>query len=304
MTFFIMMVGLPASGKSTVAREFVDIYKGSVLISSDSYRKTHYGDEAIQGDNNSLFDEMHRNILSNLDAGVSVIFDATNIAYKKRMHLLDKMKKMPVTKIACIMATPVSTCLERNAKRDRVVPDEVILRMWKSFTMPQYFEGFDYIEIRYDEYDKMHYNTAVFMNRIENFQQDTSYHAFTLGEHTGKVVSVLNSIEAVQPMTRIAGLLHDNGKEHTKTFTTMKGLPSQNAHYYGHENCGAYEALFYVDANYPETVDAIWIAGLIQLHMRPYMTESEKAKDKLKNLIGDVMYEQLMFLHYADVQAH
>lgn len=305
MTFLIMMVGLPASGKSTLAKEFNEIYRGSVLISADAYREEQYGDEAVQGDNNKLFETIHVDILSNLKDGKSVIFDATNIAYKKRMHLLEKVNRLPVevTKAAIVMATPVKTCLARNVARNRVVPDEVILRMWKAFTVPQYFEGFDFIEVRYD-YDKADYGIEAFLNRIEDFEQDTSYHAFTLGKHTGQVVNYLYSIESAQPMTRIAGLLHDNGKEHTKTFKTMKGEPSQNAHYYGHEFVGAYEALFYVDANYSEKVDAIWVAGLIQFHMRPYMMNTEKSKDKLKNLIGEEMYGQLMLLHHADVQAH
>ena len=80
----------------------------------------------------------------------NMIYDATNINYKKRMAFLQKINKMDVEKIAIMVATPYNECLERNASRERQVPEEVIKRMYYNFYVPQCFEGFDDIIVKYN----------------------------------------------------------------------------------------------------------------------------------------------------------
>ena len=57
MPQMIMMVGLPASGKSTKAQELAKEYNATIF-SSDALRKELYGDENIQGDNTKLFNTL------------------------------------------------------------------------------------------------------------------------------------------------------------------------------------------------------------------------------------------------------
>ena len=47
------------------------------------------------------------------------------------------------------MATPYSECCHRNTARERVVPDEVIKRMYMSFDTPALNEGFTAIKVVY-----------------------------------------------------------------------------------------------------------------------------------------------------------
>ena len=47
MTTLYMMVGLPASGKSTYAKLLAEEVDG-IIVSSDAIRKEWYGDENIQ----------------------------------------------------------------------------------------------------------------------------------------------------------------------------------------------------------------------------------------------------------------
>ena len=54
---FIMLVGLPGSGKSTFAKNL-----GYNIFSSDELRKELWGDESKQGNNTELFTELHRRI--------------------------------------------------------------------------------------------------------------------------------------------------------------------------------------------------------------------------------------------------
>ena len=56
-----VMMGLPASGKSTFAKQLKDtLMSNTVIISSDSIRKEWYGSESIQGNPNKLFEEMRK----------------------------------------------------------------------------------------------------------------------------------------------------------------------------------------------------------------------------------------------------
>lgn len=83
-TNFIMMIGLPASGKSYKAETLSKLYNAHIH-SSDKLRLELFGDENIQDKNNELFAELHRRIKKDLSVGKSVIYDATNISYKRRM---------------------------------------------------------------------------------------------------------------------------------------------------------------------------------------------------------------------------
>ena len=72
-----MMVGLPASGKSTFAESLVLTESNNnskyVVHSSDKLREELYGNASIQGDNNKLFSELHRRIKDDLRKGISAI---------------------------------------------------------------------------------------------------------------------------------------------------------------------------------------------------------------------------------------
>ena len=72
MPKFIMLVGLPASGKSTLAEKLKEEYKAEV-ISSDSLRKELYNDEQNQEHNHEIFNEMLKRTIACLKEGKNVI---------------------------------------------------------------------------------------------------------------------------------------------------------------------------------------------------------------------------------------
>lgn len=45
-------------------------------------------------------------------------------------------------------------------------------------------------------------------------------------------------------------------------------------------------------------------ANYIQWHMQPFFIETEKARNKFINLVGQEFYDDLMLLHQADILAH
>lgn len=226
MNKLYMMIGLPASGKSTVAKE-LSKSEGAMIVSSDEIRQELLGDVNVQTQNEKVFEEVEKRIKQGLLKG-NVIYDATNISYKRRKAFLQKLNKMEVEKIAILVATPFEECLERNAKRERKVPEEVIKRMYFDFYIPQYYEGFNDIQIRWNETISLKWKDLL---DSMNVSQDNPHHSLTIKEHCERVQELLNK-EKLRWYTKDLGLLHDVGKPQTKTFTNMKGEITDIAHYY------------------------------------------------------------------------
>lgn len=295
-----ILVGLVGSGKSKYAEYLSNVYRNVVVVESDAYRERVYGDSSIQGNNHLLFEEIHRDINLYLSEEKNVIFDATNISRKHRKALLDKIPS-GVVKECIIVATEYEKCIAQNKSRDRFVPELVIDRMYKSFQMPTFTEGFEVIDIVYN-YERDNYNIDEYLKFADSYDQKNYHHSLTLGEHSRKVAKTLEN-QSVPEHVRLAGLLHDCGKPATQVFTNLKGEPSNIAHYYNHENCGAYDSLFYLDKFNFSIKELVEATSLVNYHMRPYMAKTEKAEDKIKEIMGD-SYRWLKLLHEADIEAH
>ena len=95
---FIMMVGLPYSGKSYYAEKLSKEY-GAVVHSSDAIRAEILGDVQDQNNNGKVFEVLHRRVYDDLSNGKSVIYDATNINYKRRMDAIQRLKRIPCEKV-------------------------------------------------------------------------------------------------------------------------------------------------------------------------------------------------------------
>ena len=295
MNKFIMMIGLPGSGKSSFSKELAEFYNATIF-SSDELRVEMFGDVNDQKHNGELFAELHKRIKNCLRNGKNVIYDACNINYKRRMAFLSELKNIECEKVCFIMATPVDVCLERNKMRERKVPPNVITRMLKSFNIPYWYEGWDDIQIRYGRYVKHYGDPKNFYIGYKDFNQNNSHHTLTLGEHCKQV-----SLNVGYDMDLVyAGMLHDCGKPTCATSINKKGKYDGNYHYYDHQYVGCYKSLFYDF----EDINPIDVAVIIMWHMQPYFNKEEKTKNKYRRLWGEELYEKIMKLHEADVNAH
>jgi predicted kinase len=300
-----MLGGLPGSGKSSCAKKLKEqLAVPSVIISSDGVRGELYGDESVQGDNSRLFEIVHQRIADALEQGNNVIFDATNLVRKHRVTLLEKLKRFDIKKGYILLATDLKTCLERNNNRNRVVDKQVIIRMLKTFNVPLSTEGWDFVDIFYD-YSPLQYDIfSEYQSVASLFNQENPHHSNTLWGHSIKVHVECIEKCPLEPVLSTASILHDCGKLYTKVFTNARGEPSDYAHYYGHENVGAYESLFYSKPLFTRARDILDVATLIEFHMRPYMAKTDKAKKKIKNMLGEDLYYLLKVLHKADRDNH
>lgn len=303
MNKLFMMIGIPASGKTSLAEQIANS-EGAEIVSSDNIRKELYGDESIQGDSNKVFRILQDRVVKGLNANKNIIYDATNISYKTRMAFLQRIRKLEVEKIAIMVATPYEQCLIRNSQRERQVPEEVIKRMYFNFYVPQYFEGWDDIQIKYTN------NYIFFFGDLEDIKQDNPHHKLTVLEHCKKTEEILNKQNGQLSIPiNLAGRLHDTGKLETKTFINSKGEKTDIAHFYNHEKVSAYDSLFHVNLRsriemMKDEEFVLETIKLIQWHMLPWTKMSEKTEQKYKKLLGENFWNDLMILHKADEEAH
>ena len=313
MQTFYMMVGLPASGKSTKAEKIKrhQLHFGSEIVihSSDAIREELLGDVQDQSQQSKVFEVLHQRIFDDLLAGKSVIYDATNVSYKRRAAFLNDLKSLrlpKLNKVCVFMVTPYEDCIKNNESRERRVPVEVIDRMYRNIDVPMMAEGWDEIDIRYC--------TAFVPRIIDNklrelgaIEQDNPHHTLTIGQHCLAAWGAMLDMypEAPRYLLR-AALLHDIGKEKTKAFVNSKGEPSEIAHFYNHERVGAYDSFLYTGDM--SAADALHVALLIRWHMAPFVISHsehpDKTEQKFRRLLGEDVWNEIKILHECDLRAH
>lgn len=142
-----ILIGIPCSGKSTYISKYLNNPK-TIIVSSDKIRKDLTGTYEFSSENNNLvFDIVKNEVQSALSKRINVVVDATNTNKKYRKDLIKISKGCDCNTIAIVFKTPLSICLERNYKRcaEKMVPEEIIIRMAQFDNNIKITEGFDEI---------------------------------------------------------------------------------------------------------------------------------------------------------------
>lgn len=136
----ILMRGLPASGKSTYAKQLVDeapnVYK---RINRDDLRMMF--DNGYTSNGNEKFIKKVRDILivKALGEGKSVVVDDTNLSERNFTRIsqlvsdYNKQHNQNVQVEVKEFDTPVNECIERDAQREKPVGEKVIRQMHRQF---------------------------------------------------------------------------------------------------------------------------------------------------------------------------
>lgn len=123
------MVGVPASGKSTFAEKLRE-EKSIPILSSDELRKELTGDAADQDTvpRIEIFRQLQIRAKQMLDQGRSFIWDATGIDATHRHEDINSFKRLGARVEGFLFVTPEEIAQQRNLKRKRVVPPEILER--------------------------------------------------------------------------------------------------------------------------------------------------------------------------------
>ena len=145
MNEFIMLVGMPGAGKSTIAEEYVE--HGFTVHSPDIIRNKlnlHSLDDTAK-----VFDIMHDNMIEDMKCDKDIIYDSTNLSRRRRMTVLNLIKEFGYHKTCIALIVPIEVCKERNSKRtghSKVSNYEYEIAV-NIFNLPTFDEGWDNIKI-------------------------------------------------------------------------------------------------------------------------------------------------------------
>ena len=139
-------VGLPGSGKSTYAKNFIKD-KNIEYLSSDELRAVYGKDETDQSVTSIVFGHIKRKVDEFLKDGKNVLVDATSVNRRERSDYINTAKKYGAKVIALVFKMDRQGLIDRNKKRGeqggRVVPDWVIDKMLSKYEEPSTSEGID-----------------------------------------------------------------------------------------------------------------------------------------------------------------
>ncbi len=139
----ILLVGLPASGKSTLSDRLKA--KGVVYLNRDSIREELYGDATVQGDYREVSGVLYKRLEEGCDAGAIILADNTHTTVDQRKGTYVRAFDKGYTDfVVLLMDVPLEECIRRNKLRKRQVPEQVIRDMHKmlyEIGFPRPYEG-------------------------------------------------------------------------------------------------------------------------------------------------------------------
>jgi heterogeneous nuclear ribonucleoprotein U-like protein 1 len=152
---YIMLIGLPASGKSSWANDYIlqNLEMAFEVVSSDNIIEEKGWQEGISYKESHMkhigfaVSRMEKEFKKHIKNGVNIIHDQTNLTVKTRKNHLDKVKCY--YKFAVVFTIAKEEWWQRFEKRriktGKDIPESIIEIMTKNFEFPTKKEGFDKI---------------------------------------------------------------------------------------------------------------------------------------------------------------
>ena len=139
----VLAIGLPGSGKSSWFKR-----NKITPLSSDLLRSLLFDDPTEQRFQDLVFSNLRSMLKARLIARRPLNYvDATNLTPQERQSWIKLAKDYGYEVQAVLFDVPLETCLERNRRRDRVVPEEAMRRMAAKLKAPAFEEGFSKITV-------------------------------------------------------------------------------------------------------------------------------------------------------------
>ena len=124
------------------------------VVSSDECRALVFDDPANQSASKHAFDLMYFIIAKRLTLGRLTVADATNLKGDHRKALILIAKSFHYNAAAIVFNVPIEVCLERNAARERKVPQEALMNQYELLIRTLRTietEGFNFVHVLDEE---------------------------------------------------------------------------------------------------------------------------------------------------------
>jgi predicted kinase len=139
----VLAIGLPGSGKSSWFKRH-----NIIPLSSDLVRGLLFDDATEQRHQDLVFSSLRTLLRARMLAQRPWNYiDATNLSPKERHSWIKMAQDFQYEAQAVFFDVPTEVCMERNRRRERNVPDDVMLRMAAKLRPPKFEEGFTKITV-------------------------------------------------------------------------------------------------------------------------------------------------------------
>ena len=139
----VLAIGLPGSGKSSWFKR-----RGVMPLSSDLVRTLLFDDATEQRFQHLVFSTLRAVLRARMIAHMpSNYVDATNLDARERKHWIQMAREFGYDVHAVFFDVPLEVCQERNQRRQRVVPADVMEKMAARLQPPHFEEGFSKITV-------------------------------------------------------------------------------------------------------------------------------------------------------------
>lgn len=136
-----MTVGIGASGKSTFLKKNYPYLRH---VNADIFRTVAGGYVYDKDAEAEVWEKVKQLLHITCDSERDFCFEATNLTKRRREEYIKLLHSFGYKVIALYFDTPLSTCLERNSKREdnHRIPDEIVKDMHLRLQLPKLDEGF------------------------------------------------------------------------------------------------------------------------------------------------------------------
>jgi predicted kinase len=146
----MILVGIPASGKSTWAKDFVNQNPNWIRVSRDDYRLMLKNQQICDSKIESLINViLNQTITTSLVLGYNVIIDNTNVRKKYINQFIEEFEHLANIEFK-IFDIPLEKAIERDNHRQFKVGEDVIKRMFDSYM--NLIKTFNFLPIQKKEF--------------------------------------------------------------------------------------------------------------------------------------------------------